>query len=176
MARPSNDEKAQLSAEQQVAVTVATEQRTRSLLITGPAGTGKSYVLRKIIEKLTHDHEVAVTASTGAAAFHVKGVTIHSWAGIGIGDDPVDTIYERIIRYKDVARRWRNTDVLVIDEISMLSAQTFDLLEELARKMRRNGRPFGGLKLVMCGDFAQVVAHWVDNDLVAAECRRSFHL
>ncbi len=127
----------------------------RSVFITGGAGSGKSHVLRAIIERLEASNEsVFVTASTGLAASEIGGRTIHSFGGIGLGADPAAIIAKKIM-YKDPGRRWKDATTLVIDEISMLSAETFDLLDTVARLVRRNDAPFGGIRLVLCGDLFQ---------------------
>lgn len=102
-----------------------------------------------------HDH-VAVTASTGLAACNVGGVTLHSFAGIGLGKEPVPDLVKKIKRNAKARTRWLRTKVLVIDEISMVDGELFDKLEAIARIIRNNGRAFGDIQLVVTGDFFQL--------------------
>jgi hypothetical protein len=99
---------------------------------------------------------VAVTAPTGIAAVNVGGVTIHSFAGIGLGNGDTQAIIERVKRNKKACENWTKAAALVIDEVSMLSAQLFELLDAVARAIRCNSLPFGGLQLILCGDFCQL--------------------
>ncbi|WVF68806.1 hypothetical protein IAT40_003579 [Kwoniella sp. CBS 6097] len=100
--------------------------------------------------------KLGVTASTGMAGVNIGGTTVHSWAGIGLGDLPTQKLYENILRNHITAKRWRTTGALIIDEISMIDATLFDKLESIARKIRRDPRPFGGLQLILSGDFFQL--------------------
>ena len=125
--------------------------------LTGAAGSGKSYVLREYIAYLrNHGVSYAVTASTGIASTHINGTTIHSWSGIGIKDSigryELDALEEKQNLYK----RWNNTSVLIIDEVSMLHASFVDMLDTVAKHMRRNEKPFGGMQVVFTGDFFQL--------------------
>ena len=126
-----------------------------SVFLTGPAGSGKTYVLNAFVkEARAQGKSVAVTASTGIAATHLGGNTIHSWSGIGIHDTP----HEYMISDMSKARRDQITkaDVLVIDEVSMLHDFRLDLVEEICRRVRDNDAPFGGLQVVLSGDFFQL--------------------
>ena len=130
----------------------------KSVFITGSAGTGKSYLLRYIIQQLQHEFgkKVAVTASTGIAAVNLGGQTLHSWAGIGMGKGDPERISKQVLRDAKATQRWRETQVLVIDEISMIDRALFELLDFVARAARNNQQPFGGLQLVLVGDFLQL--------------------
>lgn len=124
-------------------------------------GTGKSVLLREIIRGLQTKHHlepdrVAVTASTGLAACNVQGVTLHSFGGIGLGKESAKELVRKIKKNAKARTRWMRTKVLIIDEISMVDAELFDKLEEVARIIRNSGRPFGGLQLVITGDFFQL--------------------
>ncbi|KAK6594560.1 DNA repair and recombination protein PIF1 [Botrytis cinerea] len=123
----------------------------KSVFFTGSAGTGKSVLMRSIIAALKKKYvregdRVAVTASTGLAACNIGGVTLHSFGGIGLGKEDVPTLIKKIKKNNKAKLRWTRTKVLVIDEISMVDGDLFDKLEEIARGMRNNGRPFGGVK------------------------------
>ena len=133
----------------------------KSVFFTGSAGTGKSVLLREIINILRVKYKrepdrVAVTASTGLAACNVGGVTLHSFAGIGLGKEAVPELVKKIKRSQKAKARWLRTKVLIIDEISMVDGDLFDKLESIARAIRNNGRPFGGIQLVITGDFFQL--------------------
>ncbi|ESK98247.1 dna repair and recombination protein pif1 [Moniliophthora roreri MCA 2997] len=137
-------------------------KRGRSVFYTGSAGTGKSVLLREIIGWLKNEKKkVAITASTGIAAINIGGTTLHSWAGIGIGNDTAKKtaikFFTNAGRFRDVLNRWHTVEVLIIDEVSMLDGRLFDLLEELARTIReKKDLPFGGMQLVLSGDFCQL--------------------
>lgn len=144
-----------LSKEQLKFLNIAKEGK--NMFLTGDAGTGKSYLLMEIIKSLRLKHEgVIVTASTGIAAVNIGGCTIHSFAGIGFGEDDVDTLYKSIIKKKSVLDRWTDARVIIIDEISMISSSIFTKLNKLAKRLRENDKPFGGIQLVVCGDFFQL--------------------
>lgn len=149
-----------LSDEQRNVLDLVADAR-KSVFFTGSAGTGKSVLLREIIRALRqkHKHEidrVAVTASTGLAACNVGGVTLHSFAGIGLGKEAVPELVRKIKRNAKAKLRWMRTKILIIDEISMVDGDLFDKLEGIARIIRNNGRPFGGIQLVITGDFFQL--------------------
>jgi len=125
--------------------------------ITGPAGSGKTHLLNQYIDWCKQENlEVAVTASTGIAATHIGGRTIHSWSGMGIQDTMDEKQMDELAQKEYLHKRFTNTDVLIIDEVSMLSADQLDLLDQIARKLRRGDAPFGGLQVVMSGDLFQL--------------------
>jgi len=127
------------------------------VFLTGEAGTGKTHVLNQYIAWL-REHAIvsAVTASTGIAATHLSGVTLHSWSGIGVRDSISPFELEQMEQKKVLWERLNGTKVLIIDEISMLSGEFFDMLHEVLRHMRRTSAPFGGLQVICCGDFFQL--------------------
>ncbi len=129
----------------------------QNVYLTGAAGSGKTYVLNQFIADLRKRRvSVGVTASTGIAATHLGGITIHSWAGIGIARDATDEQVSYIVQKRHVAKRLAGTNVLVIDEISMLDADRLSLVDRVAKAARKNSQPFGGLQVVLCGDFFQL--------------------
>lgn len=149
-----------LSEEQRKVLSLVAEE-TKSVFFTGSAGTGKSVLLREIIKTLRVKHKtqpdrIAVTASTGLAACNVGGVTLHSFAGIGLGKEDISLLVKKIMRNPKAKNRWLRTKVLIIDEISMVDGDLFDKLEGIARIVRGNGRPFGGVQLIITGDFFQL--------------------
>lgn len=139
------------------ATALAILKQGHHVFLTGQAGSGKTYLLNQYISHL-HEHgiSVAITASTGMAATHMNGTTIHSWAGIGIKDYFDDEDYARLYRRENVIERLRHTKVLIIDEVSMLHARQLDLVDEVLRKVRDNESPFGGVQVVLSGDFFQL--------------------
>ena len=125
-----------------------------NVFLTGAAGSGKTWLLNTYINHLRrHGVDVAVTASTGIAATHLSGRTIHSWSGIGVRDALTDGDLEKLLRNKRLKRNYTRTRVLIIDEISMLHPHQLDMVQRLARLMLDAGQPFGGLQVVLCGDF-----------------------
>lgn len=128
-----------------------------NVFLTGAAGSGKTYVLNEYIKFLKeHEIGVAVTASTGIAATHLKGVTIHSWSGIGIRDTLSDRELDEMGQRAYLWKRFEKTNVLIIDEISMLSATTLNLIDLVAKTFKRNNKPFGGMQVIFSGDFFQL--------------------
>ncbi len=125
--------------------------------ITGPAGSGKTHLLNRYVEWCENEGlNVAVTASTGIAATHIGGRTVHSWSGMGIKDQMDKQELDALAQKEFLHKRYVNTDVLIIDEVSMLSADQLDLLDQIARKLRRADAVFGGLQVVMSGDLFQL--------------------
>ena len=124
-------------------------------------GTGKSVLLVEIIKALRDKYKkepdrVAVTASTGLAACNIGGVTLHSFGGIGLGKEPVPELIRKIQYNRRAKQRWLRTKALIVDEISMVDGDLFDKLEAIARTIRKGGRPFGGIQLIITGDFFQL--------------------
>lgn len=125
--------------------------------ITGPAGSGKTYLLQEYINWLKKNNiKVAVTASTGIAATHLGGVTIHSWSGLGIRDDLSPYDLEALLEKKYLWQHFDQTAVLIIDEISMLSSRQLDAIDLICRNFKKPDEPFGGMQLVLSGDFFQL--------------------
>jgi ATP-dependent DNA helicase PIF1 len=127
----------------------------QSVLLTGPAGAGKTFVLNQFIKlaKYAGKH-VSVTATTGLAATHLGGTTIHSWAGIGVYDSIGHGFVDHIAKgRREIIEK---TDVLIIDEISMLHDFRLDMVDEVCRLVRKKDEPFGGIQIIMSGDFFQL--------------------
>ncbi|MEY3784166.1 MAG: hypothetical protein RLZZ230_488 [Candidatus Parcubacteria bacterium] len=128
-----------------------------NVFLTGEPGAGKTYVINKYVAWLeAAGMHVAVTASTGIAATHIGGMTIHSWSGLGIKDilSPYDL--DQIISRERIVKRAKTAQVLVIDEISMLDGKVLDMVDQILRAARQTGEPFGGLQVVCIGDFFQL--------------------
>ena len=129
----------------------------QNVFLTGSAGTGKTFLLNKFIEYLKkRETKVGVTASTGIAATHLGGRTIHSWAGIGINQEMNDKSIKKIARNKEFNEKIKKTKVLIIDEISMFDARRLDLVDRMCKAIREPFLPFGGIQIVMSGDFFQL--------------------
>lgn len=142
-----------LSDEQEAVMNDITEGR--NVLVTGSAGTGKSTILRELNRRF--NGTLPVTGSTGIAAVNVGGSTIHSWAGLGLGEDSAENLAERHFTGRGKAyKRITGSRILAIDEISMIHGDLFETMEELFRLLREDSRPFGGVQMVLFGDFLQL--------------------
>jgi len=153
-----------LSEEQKQAVYALEDGE--NIFISGSAGTGKSYLLQYLKANYS-DSGLHITASTGIAAVHVGGQTLHSWAAIGLGNLPSEQIIENLFsaKFSRVRRKLKLAKMLAIDEISMISAPVFDLINELLKAVRQSEKPFGGLQLILFGDFLQLPPVNRDNQL-----------
>ncbi|MDD3284753.1 MAG: PIF1 family DEAD/DEAH box helicase [Patescibacteria group bacterium] len=128
-----------------------------NVLLTGPAGSGKTYLLNQYIGHLRKNGvAVAITASTGIAATHIGGRTIHSWAGIGIKDKLTKKDITTLTKRSYLKKQFEKVEVLVIDEISMLHAHRLDMINLVCQAFKKNFLPFGGIQVIMSGDFFQL--------------------
>ena len=128
-----------------------------NVFLTGPPGAGKTYVLNQFVKRAERaGKKVAVTASTGIAASHIGGTTIHSWSGLGILDSLSDDDLRRLGGSERLAKRYNGTDILVIDEVSMLHGQRLDMVNRLSKVLRGSEAPFGGLQVILVGDLFQL--------------------
>ena len=147
----------ELSREQQIAFDKYVQGH--NIFITGPGGAGKSALI-----KMIHHHsysrfkDIHVTALTGCAAvlLNCKAKTLHSWAGIGLGNGTTEQLVNKIKKNKFAKALWRGTDILVVDEVSMLSLKLFNTLNEIGKAVRGNFKPFGGIQIIFSGDFFQL--------------------
>jgi hypothetical protein len=129
----------------------------QNVYLTGSAGTGKTYLINEYIEYLRlREVPVAVTASTGIAATHIGGQTIHSWSGIGIKESVATQDLERIAKNKQTKERLQNTKVLIIDEISMLSGKVLTGISDILKHFKKSDLAFGGIQVILSGDFFQL--------------------
>jgi ATP-dependent DNA helicase PIF1 len=128
-----------------------------NVFLTGEPGSGKSHTINQYVAYLReHGIDVAVTASTGIAATHVGGTTIHSWSGIGIRTSLDKGELQKIASRRYVTHHMKRARVLIIDEVSMLTPATLSLVDAVCKTVRQNPQPFGGLQIVFVGDFFQL--------------------
>lgn len=128
-----------------------------NVFLTGEPGSGKTHLVNRYVEWLrAHGIEPAVTASTGIAATHIGGMTIHAWSGIGIRKTLAKEDFGRLLENERLVLRLTRTHILIIDEISMLDRCTLECVDSVCRALRRDGRPFGGMQTIFVGDFFQL--------------------
>ena len=131
-------------------------QTGNNVAIIGQAGTGKTFTLKQVIRHLHQTNRAfAVTASTGRAALNLNGTTIHSFSGAGNGEAS-ESVYLSKMKSPWYRKAWSNIQVLIIEEISMVGKLYFELINKMAQTARRNTSLFGGLQLIVCGDFLQL--------------------
>jgi ATP-dependent DNA helicase PIF1 len=129
----------------------------KNVFITGPAGTGKSFIIDHIRQWGTQNNRVVtVTALTGCASVLIGGRTLHSALGIGLAQGNINDITSKIITNPSQATKIRKLDILIIDEISMMSNILFEKINGVLSNVRNNPLPFGGVQVVLCGDFCQL--------------------
>jgi ATP-dependent DNA helicase PIF1 len=147
----------ELSREQQIAFDKYVQGH--NIFITGPGGAGKSALIKMIYKHAySRFKDIHVTALTGCAAvlLNCKAKTLHSWAGIGLGNGTIEQLVNKIKKNKFAKSLWRGTDILVVDEVSMLSLKLFNTLNEIGKAVRGNFKPFGGIQMIFSGDFFQL--------------------
>ena len=152
-----------LNAKQKVAVEQT--MNGENILITGPAGTGKSFTIKYIIELLRDEKKnVGLTATTGTAAFIIGGQTIHSFMGMGIGEETLQEIFIKIKNRSNIYKTLSTLDVLIIDEVSMLDNMLFEKISDILCYVKSHSlkddellhKPFGGIQIIFIGDFCQL--------------------
>ena len=145
------------SVEQQLAYNKYIEGQ--NVFITGPGGTGKTALIRYIQkDAYKKDVGIQVCALTGCAAIllECKAKTVHSWAGIGLGNGTIGQMVTKIMKNRYAKATWKGTNILVIDEVSMMSQKLFEMLDAIGKAIRKNQQPFGGIQLIFSGDFYQL--------------------
>lgn len=133
----------------------------KNIFLTGQAGVGKSFVVKKFIdlyrENMEEDNKrIFVTSTTGISALVVGGQTIHRFCGIGLGDKSIDELFKKVMQNAKTKKRYLQTRILIIDEISMMAPELFDKIDLLFRRVRRQNVPFGGIQLIVSGDLLQL--------------------
>lgn len=128
-----------------------------NIFLTGEPGAGKTYTLNKFIEQAREQHKrIAVTASTGIAASHIDGQTIHSWSALGIKDTIQDWEIDKMSWKPAIVEKYNEAQILIIDEVSMLHGSRLDMVDRVAQWLRRTNKPFGGLQVIFVGDLFQL--------------------
>jgi ATP-dependent exoDNAse (exonuclease V) alpha subunit len=128
-----------------------------SVFLTGAPGSGKTYVLNQFIKLAKASKKrIAVTASTGIAATHIGGTTIHSWSGLGIRDEITERDEKWLKDNDRLLKRYNNIDILVIDEVSMIHGKRLDMVNQVAKWLRDSDEPFGGMQVILTGDLFQL--------------------
>ena len=133
----------------------------KNIFITGPGGSGKSHVINSFVNYYkenieNEENKLYVTSSTGLSSLLLNGTTIHQYSGIGTGEKNIEYYVKNIQKKKIVRERWKNTSVLIIDEISMINSNLFQKLDIIAQRLRKNKKPFGGIQIICSGDFLQL--------------------
>ena len=147
----------QFSEEQQIAFDKYIQGQ--NIFITGPGGTGKSALIKHLKQDAdSRGKHIQVCALTGCAAvlLECKAKTLHSWSGIGLGKGPIEQLIKKVQKNKHSKALWKETDILVVDEVSMMSLKLFETLDAIGKSVRKDRRPFGGLHLIFSGDFYQL--------------------
>ena len=147
----------ELSTEQQLAFTKY--RQGISFFVSGPGGTGKSMLIKTIYEDaISRNKQIQVCALTGCAALllNCKAKTIHSWSGIGIASGPKEDIVEKVLSNYQKTKNWRAVEILIVDEVSMMSLKIFEILNIIATSIRNRNRLFGGIQVIFSGDFYQL--------------------
>jgi ATP-dependent DNA helicase PIF1 len=145
--------KYELTEEQQVGLEILNSGE--NVFLTGGAGSGKSYLIRRFLQEID-TKQMPILASTGAAAVLVGGRTFHSFFGLGIMDGGPEKTFEKGINDSKLIARLKRVEGFILDEVSMISGPTFDVAEALARKARDSQLPWGGMRVIVVGDFAQL--------------------
>lgn len=137
-------------------------KQNKNILLLGQAGTGKSKLITEIknyINKDTNNTKykyIYITSTTGISALNIGGVTLHSFLGIGVGEDTKENLYKKVIKRRDHKKLKCNNILIIIDEVSMLSIELFEKIDYILKMIRGDKRPFGGIQILLSGDFLQL--------------------
>ena len=151
-------------------------KNNENIFITGPGGTGKSLLIKHLVNiGLAREKKVQVTALTGCAALLLGcyAKTLHGWAGIGLAKGDTNKIIDRVVKSKQRRKNWNQVDILIIDEVSMLSQKVFEILDTIGKRIKRNKEPFGGIQIVLSGDFFQLPPIPDEDETTASFCFES---
>ena len=147
-----------LSNEQKIALEKFINRE--NIFLTGPAGTGKTYLIQRMYEiaRMNTSKKVAVCAMTGCASLLLQcnAKTLHSWSGIKLAKGDKEDVIRSVIHNKFALKSWKNAQVLILDEVSMLSKKVFEIIENIGRHVKQSDLPFGGMQVVFIGDFFQL--------------------
>ena len=127
-----------------------------NIFITGGGGVGKSALLKYFVNAKKINDSIVITSLTGTSAVLIGGTTIHSYLGLGLGVKSVDALCTKIKSKQYLKKRWSVLKTLIIDEISMMSAELFDKISNIAKIIKKSDRPFGGIQIIASGDFCQL--------------------
>jgi len=128
----------------------------KNIFLTGSGGVGKSAIIKYYSKMYGHTKSIAITSTTGTSALLIGGTTLHSYLGIGLGKASEDVLVSNILEKSWLKKKWKDLEVLIIDEVSMMNPELFDKLEKVARIIRNSNKPFGGIQLILSGDLLQL--------------------
>jgi len=140
-------------------------KKKENILLNAPAGTGKSFLLRLVSEKIKNKTQKIFycTGTTGVASINLNqkecdvwASTLHRWAGIGLGDAPIENLITKVKYNRQAFLRWKSCNILIVDEVSMLGGKLFEKLDKIGKAIRKSNKPFGGIQLLLSGDFLQL--------------------
>ena len=130
-----------------------------NIFITGPGGTGKTYLIKAIVEHAkTTSKAYKICALTGCAAILLEcgATTLHAFAGVGLATGTIQQVVERVVKNRHKKLNWQKIDMLIVDEVSMLSLKLMKILDQIGRKVKKKNKPFGGIQIIFSGDFYQL--------------------
>ena len=165
-----------LSVEQQFALDEF--NAGKNIFLTGPGGSGKTELIKRMVqasERAGKKYQVCALTGCAAILLNCKAKTVHSWAGIGLANGLIEEVVRKVIGNKFKIKAWKYVDILIIDEVSMMSLKLFEILDLIGRKVRKNGvKPFGGIQVIFSGDFYQLPPVG-DDEISSAFCFESNH-